>query len=91
MNQALCFKIIFFIFADENGEYWSNVNAIIAKSLPFLQSVSFNRADIMETSYSSELKSSTPNLHCPIKVTMPPYLHHLISVQGKEINISIIL
>ncbi|XP_034475499.1 homeobox protein B-H2 [Drosophila innubila] len=67
-----------------NGEYWSNFNTIIAKSLPFLQSMPYNRDDTMEGPYSPEFKSSTSHFHCPLKVAMPPYLHHLISVQGKR-------
>jgi len=54
-----------------------------------MHSMPFNRADLIEGPYTPEFNSSTSHFHCPLKVTMPPYLHHLISVQGKEINMVI--
>lgn len=66
----------------ESGEYWSNTT--ISKSVPYLQRMSFNRANITETPYGPELKRSTSYFHYPLKVTMPPYLHPLTSVQGNQ-------
>ncbi|XP_060646292.1 homeobox protein ceh-31 [Drosophila nasuta] len=71
---------------DEKTNYWSNVNTFLSKSLPLLQSMNFNRSDILDDPCATELKNSVSQLNYPLKLTIPPYLHHLISVQGKRLR-----
>lgn len=60
------------------------MNAIFANSLPFLQSVSLKGSELernlMQTDFE---RPSADHLNCPLKISISPYFHQLISAQGK--------
>lgn len=72
------------LLADEREAYWKNVNAIFANSLPFLQSVSLKESEFdrsfMQTDFD---RSAAAHLNYPLKISISPYFHQLISAQGK--------
>lgn len=60
------------------------MNAIFANSLPFLQSVSLKGSEfersLMQTDFE---RSPADHLNYPLKISISPYFHQLISAQGK--------
>lgn len=59
------------------------MNAIFANSLPFLQSVSFKGSELDRSLIQTDFeRSATTNMNYPLKISMSPYFHQLISTQG---------
>ncbi|XP_032597703.1 homeobox protein Dlx1a [Drosophila grimshawi] len=67
----------------EIGECWANGGSVLTHSIPYMQGVDFITADILPSPFTASFQNS-PNLQCLTKLPTPPYLHHLISVQGKR-------
>lgn len=73
---------IFFIVTVEKGEHWSSSHSALSRSFPALQAMDIIGKDNLLSPFKTSFQISQSNLQYPLKLSIPPYLHHFISVQG---------
>ncbi|TDG46181.1 hypothetical protein AWZ03_007389 [Drosophila navojoa] len=70
----------------EKGEHWSDSHSALTRSFPALQAMDIIGKDNLLSPFRTSFQISQSNLQYPLKLSIPPYLHHFISVQGKRLR-----